>query len=39
LLWNLARWLRGSAGKKRAWPAILEHLSASRLFNRPDDAH
>jgi len=37
LLWNLERRLRGS-GKKRAWPAILEHLSASRFFNRPYDA-
>jgi hypothetical protein len=37
LLWNLRRWLRGS-GKKRAWPAILEHLSGSRFFNRPYDA-
>jgi hypothetical protein len=34
LLWDLRRWLGGS-GKKKAWPAILEHLSASRLFNRP----
>jgi hypothetical protein len=38
LFWNLGRRLRGS-GKKRAWPAILEHLSASRFFNRPYDAH
>lgn len=38
LAWNLGRWLRGQ-GKKRAWPAILEHLSPSRFFNRPYDAH
>jgi len=37
LLWNLGRWLRG-AGKRRKWPAILEHLCASRFFNRPHDA-
>jgi hypothetical protein len=37
LLWNLGRSLRG-AGRKRAWPAILEHFSASRFFNRPFDA-
>jgi hypothetical protein len=39
LLWNLGRWLRGSSGKKRAWLAILEHLSASRFFNRPYNAN
>ena len=39
LLWNLGRWLRGSSGKKRVWAAILDHLSAARFFNRPDDAH
>jgi hypothetical protein len=38
LLWNLGRWLRGSA-RKRAWSAILEHLSAWRFFNPPYDAH
>jgi hypothetical protein len=38
LLWKLGRWL-GSSGKKRAWPAILEHLSASRLFHPHYDAH
>jgi hypothetical protein len=37
LLWNLRRWPRGS-GRKRAWPAILEHLSALRIFNRSYDA-
>jgi len=37
LLWNLGLWLRGS-GKKRTWPTILEHLSASRFFSRPHDA-
>jgi hypothetical protein len=37
LLWNLGRWLRGS-GKKRAWPAILEYVARSRLFNRPYNA-
>jgi hypothetical protein len=37
LLWSLGRWLRGS-GKKRAWPAILEYVTRSRLFNRPYDA-
>jgi hypothetical protein len=34
LFWNLARRLRG-LGKKRAWPGIREHFSASRFFNRP----
>jgi hypothetical protein len=38
LLWNLGRWVGGS-GKKRAWPAILEQLGASRFFNPPYDAH
>jgi hypothetical protein len=37
LLWSLGRWLRGSA-KKRAWPAILEYVARSRLFNRPYNA-
>jgi hypothetical protein len=37
LFWNLGRWLRGS-DRKRAWPAILEHLSAWRIFNRSYDA-
>jgi len=37
LLWNLGRWLR-SSDRKRARPAILEHLSAWRFFNRPYDA-
>jgi hypothetical protein len=37
LLWNLGRRPRVS-GKKRAWPAILEHLSASRFFSRRYDA-
>jgi hypothetical protein len=34
LLWSLRRWLRGS-GKKRAWPALLEHFRASRFFTPP----
>jgi hypothetical protein len=38
LVWNLGRWLRGS-DRKKAWPAILEHLGAWRFFNRPYDAH
>jgi hypothetical protein len=38
LSWKLGRWLRRS-GKKTAWPAILEHFTASRFFNRPYDAH
>ena len=37
LLWKLGRSLR-SSGKKRPWPAILEHFSASRTFNHPFDA-
>jgi hypothetical protein len=36
LLWKLGRWLRRS-GKKRAWPALLEHFSISRFSNRPSD--
>jgi hypothetical protein len=37
LLWKLGRWLRGS-GKKRPWPALLEHFSISRFSDRPSDA-
>jgi hypothetical protein len=37
LLWNLGRWLR-RPGKKRPWPAILEHLSTLRIFNRSYNA-
>jgi len=38
LLWNLSRRLGGS-GRKRTWPAILEHLSILRLFKPHYDAH
>jgi hypothetical protein len=38
LLWNLRRWL-GSSGKKRVWPAILEHLSVLWVFNPHYDSH
>jgi hypothetical protein len=37
LLWSLGRWLR-SSGKKRGWPALLEYVARSRLFNRPYNA-
>jgi hypothetical protein len=37
VLWSLGRWLRGSA-KKRAWLAILEYVTRSRLFNRSYNA-
>jgi len=38
LFWKLGRWLGGSS-KKKVWPAILEHLSPSRLFNPHYNAH